>query len=101
MFTATNNELQGYMSLNDSIIVSVSGIQSVSGVSTMANYKTCALAFASVGAQYVTAEIVNAVHDMGMLVKTWTVNSASEAQRLASLGVDAIISDSLTEFPNI
>lgn len=101
MFTATNNELQGYMSLNDSIIVSVSGIQSVSGVSTMANYKTCALAFASVGAQYVTAEIVDAVHEMGMLVKTWTVNSESDAQRLASLGVDAIISDSLTEFPNV
>lgn len=56
--------------------------------------------FASVGAQYVTAEIVNAVHDMGMLVKTWTVNSASEAQILAALGVDAIISDSLIEFPN-
>lgn len=36
-----------------------------------------------------------------MLVKTWTVNNQSEAQRLAALGVDAIISDSLTEFPNV
>jgi len=67
----------------------------------MANYKTCALAFTSVGAEYVTAEIVDAVHDMGMLVKTWTVNNQSEAQRLAALGVDAIISDSLTEFLNV
>jgi glycerophosphoryl diester phosphodiesterase len=55
---------------------------------------------ASVGASYahpcfrpVTAEMVDGLHQAGLLVMTPHTNDASEAQRFASLGVDVIASD--------
>jgi glycerophosphoryl diester phosphodiesterase len=41
----------------------------------------------------VTAALVNEVHDAGKLLITWTVNDKRSILRLASWGVDAIISD--------
>jgi glycerophosphoryl diester phosphodiesterase len=41
----------------------------------------------------VTAALVNEVHDAGKLLITWTINDKRSMLRLASWGVDAIISD--------
>ncbi len=41
----------------------------------------------------VTAELVAAAHDLGLKVVPWTVNDAVEVERLATLGVDGLITD--------
>lgn len=40
-----------------------------------------------------SAELVSAAHSAGLIVSTWTVNSAEQARTLAARGVDAIITD--------
>jgi glycerophosphoryl diester phosphodiesterase len=44
-------------------------------------------------AQKVTAEGVTAVHDAGLLVSTWTVDSPDEMARVLGAGVDAVVSN--------
>lgn len=41
----------------------------------------------------VTAELVDAAHDAGVAIYTWTVDDPDEMRRLADLGVDAIITN--------
>src|SRR5262249_14714790 len=41
----------------------------------------------------VTTEVVTLAHAASLSVRVWTVNHASEAQRLREIGVDAIFSD--------
>lgn len=43
----------------------------------------------------VTAELVNAAHDAGVAINTWTVDDPDEMRRLADLGVDAIITNDI------
>lgn len=43
----------------------------------------------------VDQRLVDAVHDAGKRVVVWTVNAATDARRLAALGVDALCSDDL------
>lgn len=43
----------------------------------------------------VTAELVNAAHDAGVAINTWTVDDPEEMRRLADLGVDAIITNDI------
>lgn len=45
----------------------------------------------------VTAELVRAAHDAGLIVSTWTVNTRERALALAALGVDGIITDVPTQ----
>ena len=40
-----------------------------------------------------SASFVGRVHDAGLLLHVWTVNSAEEARKLTALGVDAITTD--------
>ena len=42
---------------------------------------------------YVNADLVKKTHAAGMAINVWTVNSPRTIQRLASLGVDGIITD--------
>ncbi len=42
---------------------------------------------------YVNADLVRKTHDAGMTMNVWTVNSPRAIRRLASLGVDGIITD--------
>ncbi|KIJ45617.1 hypothetical protein M422DRAFT_206908 [Sphaerobolus stellatus SS14] len=42
---------------------------------------------------FTTYEMVRAAHQLGMLVKPWTVNRLSVADRLLRIGVDGIITD--------
>jgi glycerophosphoryl diester phosphodiesterase len=44
-------------------------------------------------ADLVTPEGVAAVHDAGLLVSTWTVDSPSEMTRVVGAGVDAVVSN--------
>jgi len=41
----------------------------------------------------VTAELVGRAHEAGIAVHVWTVNEASEMERLCELGVDGLITD--------
>ncbi len=41
----------------------------------------------------VTAELVAAAHDRGLAVHVWTVNRASDLERMFALGVDSVITD--------
>ena len=41
----------------------------------------------------VTQDLVNAVHDAGRKLMTWTVNDPEEMERFAGWGVDALVSD--------
>lgn len=41
----------------------------------------------------VTQELVDAAHDAGLAINTWTVDDPEEMRRLADLGVDAIITN--------
>jgi len=45
----------------------------------------------------VDATSIKAAHDLGLLVKVWTVNTANRMEELIDLGVDGII----TDYPNI
>jgi glycerophosphoryl diester phosphodiesterase len=49
--------------------------------------------------QLVTPELVKACHDRGMRIIPWTVNEASEMERLRGMGVDGLISDYPDRFP--
>ena len=40
-----------------------------------------------------TPEGVRAVHDAGLLVSTWTVDSPEEMTRVLEAGVDAVVSN--------
>ena len=42
---------------------------------------------------YLSADLVDAVHQSGRGVVAWTVNAPDEMLRLAALGVDVILSD--------
>lgn len=42
---------------------------------------------------YIDASVVEAVHEAGVLLITWTVNEPDDMQRLASYGVDGLITD--------
>jgi glycerophosphoryl diester phosphodiesterase len=42
---------------------------------------------------YLTAELVDLLHQAGLGALAWTVNAPGEMRRLAALGVDAILSD--------
>jgi glycerophosphoryl diester phosphodiesterase len=44
-----------------------------------------------------TAEIVKALHQKGMKVVPWTVNTTEQMNKLLDMGVDGII----TDFPNL
>ena len=50
-------------------------------------------------APLVTEALVTAVHAAGGRVITWTVNAASEAQRLAAVGVDGLCGDDVRILP--
>ena len=50
-------------------------------------------------ASLVTPELVATVHAGGGRVITWTVNTSSEAHRLAAMGVDALCGDDVRIFP--
>ncbi len=51
-----------------------------------------------------TPELIAAAHDAGLIVSTWTVNTAQRAHALAAMGVDGLITDvptqALTWFPS-
>ena len=47
-------------------------------------------------AELVTPEGVTAVHDAGLLVSTWTVDSPQEMTRVLEAGVDAVVSNRIT-----
>lgn len=47
----------------------------------------------SIKSCYVTSSLVRRLHRHGKTVYVWTVNSASEVQRMYNLGVDGIITD--------
>ena len=40
-----------------------------------------------------TAELVDAAHDKGLALNTWTVDDPDEMQRLKALGVDTIVTN--------
>jgi len=42
---------------------------------------------------YVNADLVRKTHEAGMILNTWTINSPRAISRMASLGVDGIITD--------
>lgn len=45
----------------------------------------------------VTAELVQRAHSRGVAINTWTVNDRGRVRDLAAMGVDAIITDRLTD----
>jgi len=60
------------------------------GVSLMRAYRLDGL---SVRHKLISKELVDSIHKLNGLVAAWVVNSREEAQKLAKLGVDLIISD--------
>jgi len=46
---------------------------------------------------FVTAEGVDAVHEAGLLVSTWTVDSREDMGRVVTDGVDAVVSNRVAE----
>jgi len=57
--------------------------------------RMAALGASAVGLHHalVDAALVEAAHARGLAVRAWTVNDADEAARLASIGVDGLITD--------
>jgi glycerophosphoryl diester phosphodiesterase len=51
--------------------------------------------------QLVTSERVALMHDRGLLVSTWTVDSATEMERVLDAGVDAVISNRVGELVRV
>jgi glycerophosphoryl diester phosphodiesterase len=51
--------------------------------------------------QLVTPERVELMHDRGLLVSTWTVDSTAEMKRVLSAGVDAVISNRVGELVRV
>lgn len=97
MFTAKPAELTDYIGFDDQIIVSVSGITSLSvAQSTLPKYTNCLLVFPSIPEAYITKEIVDYVHSLGMLAKTYTIDSPSRLKTVLSYGADAVLTNSLT-----
>jgi len=47
----------------------------------------------SVALEFVDRDLVERLHRDGLFIAVWTVNDAEEARRVASMGVDIIISD--------
>lgn len=47
----------------------------------------------SIDSSYVNKSIVDTIHNYGKKIFVWTVNSDSKARKLATIGVDAIITD--------
>lgn len=45
------------------------------------------------GREIINGRFVSAAHRRGIAVSVWTIDSVSEAERLASLGVDSIVTD--------
>lgn len=56
-------------------------------------YSNEAVDFISVRSSFVDTRLVENVHEQGKGVYAWTVNTKSEMERLAMLGVDGIITD--------
>ncbi|MFI9552564.1 glycerophosphodiester phosphodiesterase [Nonomuraea endophytica] len=71
------------------IPVGLLGTPAVSQLRTLSTYATQI----NPPYQYVTRAYVNRIHRLGMKVFTWTVNDRAEWRRLASQGVDGIITD--------
>ena len=55
----------------------------------------------SVKHDLINEELINSVHDLGGLIASWVVNSRKEAQLLAKLGVNLIISDMPEELSSL
>lgn len=47
----------------------------------------------SFGEFELTAELLDAAHDLGLQVHVWTINEEAEMRRLLDLGVDAVMTD--------
>ena len=96
LFTATANELTDYISFDNKIIISVSGITSLSiAKSTLPNYTNCLLVFPSVPVANMSKEIVDYIHSLGMMAKVWTIDSKSQLATAKSYGVDAVLTNVL------
>ena len=96
LFTATAKELTDYISFDNKIIISVSGITSLSiAKSTLPNYTNCLLVFPSVPVANMSKEIVDYIHSLGMMAKVWTIDSKSQLATAKSYGVDAVLTNVL------
>lgn len=48
-----------------------------------------------------TADLLDAAHDLGLQVHVWTINDVDEMQRLLDLGVDAVMTDRVAELKEL
>lgn len=97
LFTATPEELTDYLSFNPNIIVSVSGMTSLSvAQSILPNYINCGLVFPSIPVANLSKELVQYIHSMGMKAKVWTIDDTTKRDKALADGVDIILSDKLT-----
>lgn len=96
LFTATADELTDYISFDNKIIVSVSGIKSLSiAESKLPNYTNLPLVFPSIPVANMSKELVDYIHSLGMMAKVWCIDSESQLATAKSYGVDAVLTNVL------
>ena len=98
MFTATQDELEEFLSVRQNIIVSVSGVYDMDAARRAIALKDkVTLCNFSVPHHLLNREICDFAHANGVKVKTWTVKTQREMDKCISMEVDYVI----TELPII
>lgn len=98
IFTASQAELNDYLSFDPNLIISVSGITSLSVAQTvLPNYTSAGLVWASIPLTNLSKELVATIHELKMKAKVWTVNDTTTLEQALSYGVDIILSDGLVK----
>lgn len=94
MFTATQDELERFLSVRRNIIVSISGVYDMAAARRAVALKDkVTLCNFSVPHHKLTSEICDFAHESGIKVKAWTVKTQMEMDKCVRRGADYIITE--------
>lgn len=94
-FAVTAAGARNLLNVRSNHIISVAGMTSVNAVSGISDIvQKCNLCICSTRNDYVTAELVEAIHNAGCISKTYTVDTPSIIADMLTAGVDLIITNS-------
>lgn len=94
MFTATQDELERFLSVRRNIIVSVSGVYDMDAASrALALKDKVTLCNFSIPLHKLTLELCDYAHENGVKVKSWTVKKQRDMDKCTNWNVDYVITE--------